>query len=249
MRRKRLGAMALFSEKYGDVVRMVEVGDGSFSRELCGGTHVRLTSELGLFRILGETSSAANVRRIEAITGPEAVDLLRSHDRELQRAASALRVPPDQVADAVGQLSGRVRELERAARSSQGANGAVDIDELAAGAVQSAGANVLAAAVSVADGQALLEVVDRLKGRLGDAAIVLGSAGQGRVDLVASVAPALGGPWRAGRRDRQGRRPARGRRRRWPRHPGPGRRPGPRAIAGRSGGGARGDRGGAVASS
>jgi alanyl-tRNA synthetase len=188
---KRLGAIALFNEKYGDVVRMVEVGDGSFSRELCGGTHVRLTSELGLFRILGETSSAANVRRIEAITGPEAVGLMRSHDRELQRAASALRVPPDHVADTIEQLSGRVRELERAARRSAGANGAVDIEQLAAAAVQSAGASVLAAAVSVADGQALLEVVDRLKGRLGDAAIVLGSAGQGRVDLVASVAPAL----------------------------------------------------------
>jgi alanyl-tRNA synthetase len=188
---KRLGAMALFNEKYGDVVRMVEVGDGSFSRELCGGTHVRRTAELGLFRILGETSSAANVRRIEAITGPAAVVFMRERDRELGRAADTLRVPAERVAEAVVQISDRVRELERAARRSPAQNGSLDIDELAAGAVRAGGANVLAAAVQASDGEALLQIVDRLKGKLGDAAIVLGSAGDGRVDLVASVAPSL----------------------------------------------------------
>jgi alanyl-tRNA synthetase len=188
---RSLGAMALFNEKYGDVVRMVEVGDGSFSRELCGGTHVGNTAEIGLFRILHETSSAANVRRIEAITGPEAVTLARAHDRELERAATLLRVTPEQVAETAEGLRARVRELEREAKRGGAANGAVDIDALIESASESAGAQVLTAAVSAADGDALLQLLDRVKGRLGDAAIVLGAAGEGRVDLVASVAPAL----------------------------------------------------------
>ena len=188
---KALGAMALFNEKYGDVVRMVEVGDGSFSRELCGGTHVRATAELGLFRLLSETSSAANVRRTEAITGPEAVAFVRERDRALQQTAETLRVPPERVLESVGRLSERVRELERAARRAPTENGALALDELAATAIQSSGVSVLTAAVQVPDSAALLALVDRLKGKLEDAAIVLGSAGEGRVDLVASVAPSL----------------------------------------------------------
>jgi alanyl-tRNA synthetase len=183
--------MALFNEKYGDIVRMVEVGDGSFSRELCGGTHVHSTSEIGLFRIVTETSSAANVRRIEAISGPEAIAFVRERDRALGRVAEQLRVPAGRVVDSVSSLSERVKELERAVRRGGAGNGAVDIDKLAASATQADGASILTAAVEVADGQALLELADRLKGRLGDAAIVLGTAGDDRVDLVATVAPAL----------------------------------------------------------
>jgi alanyl-tRNA synthetase len=186
---RRQGAMALFGEKYGDVVRMVEVGDGSFSRELCGGTHVRLTAEVGLFKVLGETSSAANVRRIEALTGPAAVELVRRHDRALSRAALELRTAPERVPDDVAELRERVRQLER--EGSRSAPVAVDLNELSAAAQEHDGAMVLVSAVSVPDGKALLELTDRLKGKLGDAAIVLGNAGQDRVDLVASVAPAL----------------------------------------------------------
>jgi alanyl-tRNA synthetase len=187
---RRRGAMALFGEKYGDVVRMVEVGDGSYSRELCGGTHVRNTAEIALFKMLSESSSAANMRRIEALTGPEAVELMRSRDRTLTEAGQILRVPPERVAEAAAELRGRSRELERAARR-EATEGAVDVERLAQGAVERDGARVLVTEVRSLDGKALLDVADRLKNKLGDAAIVLGSSAENRVDLVASVAPAL----------------------------------------------------------
>jgi alanyl-tRNA synthetase len=187
---RQLGAMALFGEKYGEVVRMVEVGDGTYSRELCGGTHVGRTSEIGLFKVLSETSSAANVRRIEAVTGPAAVELVRRHDHALSEAATTLRVTPERVPESVAELRGRVRELELQARQG-GGNGAFDVDALLSRAQPIDGASVLTAAVTGVDGQALLELTDKLKGRLGDAAIVLGTAGEERVDLIASVAPAL----------------------------------------------------------
>ncbi|MBB4664871.1 alanine--tRNA ligase [Conexibacter arvalis] len=189
---KSLGAMALFGEKYGDVVRMVEVGDGSFSRELCGGTHVRSTAEIGLFRITAETSSAANVRRIEAITGPAAVTLLRAHDEALRDAATELRATPEQVPAEVGKLRKKVKQLEKAAKQGGGGNGAVDVDQLLASATEhGGGARVLTAIVETGDPKALPDVADRLKGKLGDAAIVLGTVAGGRVHLVATVAPAL----------------------------------------------------------
>ncbi|MGI8902258.1 MAG: alanine--tRNA ligase [Solirubrobacteraceae bacterium] len=186
---RRLGAMALFGEKYGDIVRMVEVGDGTFSRELCGGTHVRSTAEIGLFKLAAETSSAANVRRIEALTGPAAVELMRRHDGALAAAATTLRVAPEGVPEAVSELSARVRELERASRRAPA--GAVDLERLASQAIETRGARVLVAAVPAADGKALLGLADPLQAKLGDAAIVLGSASDDRVELIASVAPSL----------------------------------------------------------
>ena len=187
---KRLGAMALFNEKYGDVVRMVEVGDGTFSRELCGGTHVRGTAEIGMFRIINETSSAANVRRIEAITGPEAIGLARAQSRQLAETATALRVPPERVGAAVQELRDRIRALEKTARDGSRSRQAADVDGLLASAVTVDGIGILATVVPGGDGDALTTLADQLKGRLGDAAIVLGAANDGRVELVASVTPA-----------------------------------------------------------
>jgi alanyl-tRNA synthetase len=200
---KRLGAMALFGEKYGDVVRMVQIGEGGggggdpYSRELCGGTHVRRTAEIGLFHIQSETSSAANVRRIEALTGPAAVDLLRAHDRWLAQVATTLRTRPEGAPEAVRERELERRRLEKelkeargGGRGGHGAQG-IDIDALAGQVGDLDGVPVLAQVVRVPDAKMLLEAVDRVRGRLGDAVIVLGGAVDGRAHLVVSVSPAL----------------------------------------------------------
>jgi alanyl-tRNA synthetase len=190
---KRLGAMALFGEKYGEVVRMVQVGEGEYSRELCGGTHVRSTAEIGPFRVLSETSSAANVRRIEAVTGPAAVELLRGHDRILSEIAQTLRTTADQALETVQTRERSRKELEQALKQGGGASAGakVDLAALLAGAEELAGAPVLTASVQALDAKALLELVDHLKGQLDGAVIVLASAVGDRVALVVSVAPEL----------------------------------------------------------
>ncbi len=204
---RRLGAMALFGEKYGEVVRMVQIGEGEgggenqYSRELCGGTHVRATAEIGLFHIQSETSSAANVRRIEALTGPVAVELLRARDRWLAEIATTLRTRPEGASEAVRERELERRRLEKELKGLRGGGGAagnggeagvgVDLDALAAQATEVAGARVLSAIIDIADPKALPELVDRLKGKLPDAAIVLGGALDGRVHLIVGVAAPL----------------------------------------------------------
>src|SRR3712207_2453576 len=111
-----MGAMALFGEKYGDWVRMVEVEE--VSRELCGGTHVAHTAEVGLFELVTETSSASNVRRIEAVTGTEGVAASRERAKDMRDLATLLRVPEREVIDAVRKLTQRVKELEKKPRES-----------------------------------------------------------------------------------------------------------------------------------
>jgi alanyl-tRNA synthetase len=168
---------------------MVQIGEGEYSRELCGGTHVRSTAEIGVFRLVSEGSSASNVRRIEAVTGPEAVTLLRSHDRLAREAATALRTSPEQLPARVADLQAQLRDAVKGAGA--GRNGGVDVGALAGRAQDVGGATVLADVVEVADAKALLDATDRLKNALGDAAIVLGAVTGGKVSLIASVSPAL----------------------------------------------------------
>ena len=191
---KRLGAMALFGEKYGETVRMVEVADGGFSRELCGGTHVRATAEIGVFRLLAESSSAANVRRIEAVTGPVGVELLREHDRALLETARVLRTSPDSVVELAAEREAKRRELEKQVQRggvAAAGNGAGAEISLAEHATDVGGVRVLTSTAPVQEPKALLDLADRLKNNLGDAAIVLGTAAGGRVHLVAAVTPAV----------------------------------------------------------
>jgi alanyl-tRNA synthetase len=183
---KALGATALFGEKYGEVVRMVEVGDGTWSRELCGGTHVRSTAEIGLFKLTQETSSAANVRRIEAVTGPVAVQLLREHDRVLNEAAAVLRTSPENVAVAAADREAKRRELEKQLKT--GASQEVRVSADAAEDV--GGARVLVAQAAFEDPKAMPDAADKLRGQLGDpSVVVLGSAAGGRVSLLVAASP------------------------------------------------------------
>jgi alanyl-tRNA synthetase len=188
---RELGAMALFGEKYGEVVRMVEIGDGEFSRELCGGTHVRSTAEIGVVRITSETSSAANVRRIEAISGPAALAALRTAGTALQQIATALRSSVEDAPTVVAAREAERRRLEKQARTA-GAEGAVDVAALAASAQLLAGVPLVSAIVDAVDAKALPDLADRVKGRIGgDGVVVLASAGDERASIVVSVAPSV----------------------------------------------------------
>jgi alanyl-tRNA synthetase len=181
-----LGAMALFGEKYGDWVRMVEIE--GVSRELCGGTHVGSTAELGLFHLLSETSSASNVRRIEAVTGRAGTELFRERTGRLRELAALMRVPEPEVVRAVERLSTRVKELQKAPA---GQTDGAAADELASGAEELGGVKIVVEATAAPDADSLLQLSDTVRQRLGDAAVLLGTAGDGRVQLVANFAPAV----------------------------------------------------------
>lgn len=192
---KSRGAMALFGESYGEVVRMVEVGDGDRSRELCGGTHVAITSEIGAFKIVSESSSAANVRRIEALSGPSALQLLRRHDHTLGEVTRSLRTNAESVIDVLAQREARLRELERQDKQRTGSDAGADIsiEMLVKQATEVAGVAVLVSEVKVGEPKLLLQLADHLKNALGDTVIVLISVNEGRVHLIAATTPAVVG--------------------------------------------------------
>ena len=180
---RSLGAMALFGEKYGDVVRMVEIGDGNWSRELCGGTHVRSTGVIGVLKITTETSSAANVRRIEAITGQVAIDELRRHDRVLAEAARVLRTSPDQVAEIAADRETKRRELEKQSQQAAPVDASFETVELD-------GIKAAFEIKQVDNPKTLPDLADRIKNQLGDpAVVVLGAPGEGRATLIVAATP------------------------------------------------------------
>jgi alanyl-tRNA synthetase len=190
------GAMALFGEKYGERVRVLKLGD--FSTELCGGTHVRRTGDIGVFRILSEGGVASGVRRIEAVTGAGALKQIDQQQRRLDAAAALLGGRSDELVDRLRALLDRQKQVEKeleALKSKQTASAAGD---LAGRAIEVGGLKVLAAVLDGADAKVLRESVDRLKDKLGDAVIVLAGRADGKVQLVAGSHGAALGKIKAG---------------------------------------------------
>jgi alanyl-tRNA synthetase len=182
-----LGAMALFGEKYGEWVRMVEI-DG-VSRELCGGTHVANTAEIGVFKVTQETSSAANVRRIEAISGPAAIDYFRERDAALREVGELLGNAQDPVAGARRAAEG-LKEASAGAQKAQGEALGEEAKRLAGEAFEAGGVKVLVAGTEIADQKSLLDVANRLQSSLGDPVVqVLGGGDGEKVALVALASP------------------------------------------------------------
>jgi alanyl-tRNA synthetase len=183
------GAMALFGEKYGDKVRVLSFGE--FSTELCGGTHVGRTGDIGLFKITGEGGIASGIRRIEAVTGEGALDAVRAAEATLKRIAGSLRATPAELETKVGQLLEQQRKLEReiaALRAKLAAGGGAD---LAARAVKVNGVTVLAARIEGADAESLRAAADQYKSKLGESVVVLGAqVADDKVSLVSSVSAA-----------------------------------------------------------
>jgi len=202
---KQKGAMALFGEKYGSEVRVVTMGRGTpddesadFSIELCGGTHVNRTGDIGLFKILAETGIAAGVRRIEAVTGQAAVTLVQEQEARLRQVAGTVKSGMDKVVDRVEQLTSTNRQLEKELAQLKAKLASSAGTDLASQAEEINGIKVLAAIVEGVDSKALRDTTDELKNKLGSAIVVLGTAADGKVSLVAGVTKDLTGRVKAG---------------------------------------------------
>ena len=192
---QKTGAMMLFGEKYGDEVRVLDIGS---SRELCGGTHVKRTGDIGLFKIIAESGVAAGVRRVEAVTGEGALAYVQQQEAQLQQVADVVKVPPQESAGRIMQIldisKGLEKELARLKSKLAGAQGS----DLISQAVDCKGIKVLAALLEGADATALRETLDKLKDRLKSAAIVLAAVDGGKVSLIAGVTPGLTSKIKAG---------------------------------------------------
>jgi len=191
----RNGAMAFFGDKYGDEVRVLDIGS---SRELCGGTHVKRTGDIGFFKVMAEGGVAAGVRRIEATTGEGALAYVQGQEARLNEAAAALKAPPQEVAQKIAQVMENVRSLEKELARFKSKLAASQGDDLADQAVDVKGVKVLAAALDGADAKALRETLDKLKDKLKSAAIVLAAADGGKVSLIAGVTGDLTSKLKAG---------------------------------------------------
>ena len=185
----KTGATALFGEKYGDRVRVVKFG--SFSTELCGGTHVDRVGDIGQFKIVEESAIAAGIRRIVAVAGEAAVERIQLIDEQLKDLARVLKVGPDAVEDRLRQLLERSRAMEKEIAGLKSKMASASGEELLDRAVDVDGIKVLAARLDGIDPKSLRDTVDRLKDRLGSAVVVIGSAGDGKVRIAAGVSQDL----------------------------------------------------------
>jgi len=192
----KAGAMALFGEKYGDEVRVI--GMGEFSTELCGGTHVRRTGDIGFFKIVSQSAVAAGIRRVEAVTADGALAWVQQQNAQVEGVAEMLKVQPGEVGARLAQIMDNVRSLEKELARLKSRIASSQGDDLADQAVAVGPAKVLAATLDGADAKALRETLDKLKDKLKSAAIVLGSVESGKVTLIAGVTSDLTAKIKAG---------------------------------------------------
>ncbi len=181
---QKTGAMMLFGEKYGDEVRVLDIGS---SRELCGGTHVSRTGDIGLFKITSESGVAAGVRRIEATTGEGALKLINAQQSLISTLSDELKAPAGELINKVAQLSDHAKSLEKELARLKSKLASSQGDDLATQAIEINGIKVLAATLEGADANTLRETMDKLKDKLKSAAIVLASTSDGKVSLAAGV--------------------------------------------------------------